>query len=145
MSRPDPGPILLVDDSETDVALTLRALRKHHLANTIVVAKDGVEALELLLPATGSLEERLIPRVIMLDLKLPRVNGIEVLRQLKADERTRSIPVVVLTSSNQTPDIATCYQLGANSYIVKPVDFESFARAISEIGLYWLLLNQPLD
>ena len=138
-----PGPILLVDDSDSDVALTLRALRKHRLANEIVVARDGVEALELLQPEREPAGGRLVPRLIMLDLKLPRVGGIEVLRRLKDDERTRGIPVVVLTSSNQVPDIETCYRLGANSYIVKPVEFESFARAVSEIGMYWLLLNQP--
>jgi two-component system response regulator len=137
------GPILLVDDSESDVALTLRALRKHRLANEIVVARDGVEALSLLQPDSEPPGGRLIPRLIMLDLKLPRVGGIEVLRRLKADGRTRGVPVVVLTSSNQVPDIETCYRLGANSYIVKPVEFESFARAVSEIGMYWLLLNQP--
>lgn len=144
MSGEELGPILLVDDSDSDVALTLRALRKHRIANEIVVARDGVEALELLLPEVPPPGGALVPRVIMLDLKLPRVGGIEVLRRLKADERTRTLPVVVLTSSNQTPDIGTCYALGANSYIVKPVEFESFSRAVSEIGMYWLLLNQPL-
>ncbi len=135
--------ILLVDDSEADIALTLRALDQHRLANKVVVARDGVEALALLFPDPPVAPAPMLPRVILLDLKMPRLSGLEVLQRLKQDERTRAIPVVVLTSSNQEPDIAACYQLGVNSYIVKPVEFESFARAVADVGFYWLLLNQP--
>lgn len=135
--------ILLVDDSEADIALTLRALDKHRLANKVVVARDGVEALALLFPDPQVTPAQVLPRVILLDLKMPRLSGLEVLKRLKQDARTRAIPVVVLTSSNQEPDIAACYQLGVNSYIVKPVEFESFARAVADVGFYWLLLNHP--
>ena len=136
--------ILLVEDNPSDVELTLRALKTRNLANQVFVARDGAEALEFFfgeqshpLRAIG-----VAPRVILLDLKLPKVDGLEVLRRLKGDERTRALPVVVLTSSKEEPDIAAAYRLGANSYIVKPVDFEAFARAVSEVGLYWLLLNE---
>ncbi len=129
--------VLLVEDNASDVELTLRALQKRNLANRVVVARDGVEALELLQrPAP-------LPKVVLLDLKLPKLNGLEVLRRLKSDERTRRIPVVVLTSSHEEPDVEESYRLGVNSYIVKPVDFESFASAVAEVGLYWLLLNHP--
>lgn len=140
-----PVEILMVDDSEADVALAMRALRKHHLANRVVVARDGAEALDLLLPdpAGGKEVDRTVPKVILLDLKLPKIDGVEVLRRLKADDRTRAIPVVVMTSSNQGPDVAACYGLGVNSYIIKPVEFEAFARAVADVGLYWLLLNHP--
>ncbi len=127
--------VLLIEDNASDVELTLRALQKRNLANRVVVARDGVEALELLQrPAP-------LPKVVLLDLKLPKLNGLEVLRRLKSDERTKRIPVVVLTSSHEEPDIEESYRLGVNSYIVKPVDFESFASAVAEVGLYWLFLN----
>ncbi|HYK82684.1 MAG TPA: response regulator [Gemmatimonadales bacterium] len=137
--------ILLVEDNPGDVELTLRALQDRHLANQVFVARDGAEALDFFFGAgTHPLRDiGVTPKVILLDLKLPKVDGLEVLRRLKADERTRQLPVVVLTSSREEPDMATAYRLGANSYIVKPVDFEAFARAISEVGLYWLLLNEP--
>src|SRR5712691_9695203 len=136
--------ILLVEDNPNDVELTLRALRKHNLANKVQVASDGAEAIEIMFAPDGGDERRrpARPRLVLLDLKMPRVDGLEVLRRLKADERTRALPVVVLTSSKEEPDVAAAYRLGANSYIVKPVDFESFARAVSEVGLYWLLLNE---
>jgi len=137
--------ILLVEDSPRDVELTLRALRKHNLANRVHVVRDGAEALEFAF-ATGVYAGRDMlhkPKVILLDLKLPKVDGIEVLRNLKSDERTKVIPVAVLTSSREDRDLDTCYKLGANSYIVKPVEFENFVKAVSELGLYWLLLNQP--
>lgn len=137
--------ILLVEDNPNDVELTLRAFQKHNVANNIQVVRDGVEALEFVF-CTGQFSHRKIengPRVILLDLKLPLVDGIEVLRRIKADPRTRSIPVVVLTSSREHPDIAQCYALGVNSYIVKPVDFEQFTEVVRELGFYWLLLNQP--
>jgi two-component system, response regulator len=131
--------VLLVEDNPNDVELTLRALHKRNLANRVVVARDGVEALEVLTHAP------LPPKVVLLDLKLPRLSGLEVLKQLKSSERTKNIPVVVLTSSREEPDVAASYRLGVNSYIVKPVDFESFATAVVEVGLYWLLLNHPPD
>jgi len=127
-----------VEDNPRDAELTLRAFRKHNLANSVSVAHDGVEALDILFDPDGA--ER--PRVILLDLKLPKLDGLEVLRRLKSDDRTRSIPVVVVTSSNQDPDIKTAYELGANSYVVKPVDFESFMKTMSELGFYWLMVNQ---
>ena len=129
--------VLLVEDNPSDVELTLRALQKRNLANRVVVARDGVEALQILEgPAP-------LPKVVLLDLKLPKLNGLEVLRRLKSDDRTKRIPVVVLTSSHEEPDVEESYRLGVNSYIVKPVDFESFATAVAEVGLYWLLLNHP--
>lgn len=134
-----------MEDNATDAELTLRALRGHGLRNRFVVAKDGAEALDFLF-VRGAYADRDIkngPKLVLLDLRLPKVDGIEVLRTIKADERTKKIPVVVLTSSRQEPDIERCYQLGANSYIVKPVDFEKFVAAVAEIGLYWLLLNEP--
>lgn len=136
--------ILLVEDNSNDAELTMRALKKRNLANRVFHAKDGAEALEFLF-ANGSYSERRVenvPKVIMLDLKLPKVDGIEVLRQLKGDERTKTIPVVVMTSSREDNDLTECYALGVNSYIVKPVEFEEFVKAVSEMGFYWLLLNQ---
>jgi CheY-like chemotaxis protein len=136
--------ILLVEDDPNDVELTLRAFRARNLANQVFVARDGAEALDFFF-SDGAHPLRDIgvtPRVVLLDLKLPKIDGLEVLRRLRADERTKSLPVVVLTSSNEEPDIAAAYRLGANSYIVKPVDFEAFARAVSEVGLYWVLLNE---
>jgi CheY-like chemotaxis protein len=136
--------ILLVEDNPNDAELTLRALKKHHLANKVLHVKDGAEALEFLF-ANGAYDQRKIentPRVILLDLKLPKVSGLEVLRKVKSDERTRVIPVVVLTSSREDRDLEECYALGVNSYIVKPVEFENFVRAVSDMGFYWLLLNQ---
>jgi two-component system response regulator len=137
--------ILLVEDNPNDVELTLRALKKHNITNKVHVVKDGAEALEYIF-ATGAYASRdinCIPKVILLDLKLPKVDGLEVLRRIKSDERTKLIPVVVLTSSKEERDLVESYRLGANSYIAKPVDFESFVKAVSELGLYWLLLNQP--
>jgi len=131
-------PILLVEDNPRDAELTLRAFRKNNLGNNVLVAHDGVEALEIVFSRTGA--DR--PRVILLDLKLPKLDGLEVLRRLKSDDRTRAIPVVVVTSSNQDPDIKTAYDLGANSYVVKPVDFEAFMKTMSDLGFYWLMVNQ---
>ena len=137
--------ILLVEDNPNDVELALHALKKNNIANRIEVVRDGAEALEFIF-ATGAYASRSIehaPKVILLDLKLPKVDGLEVLRQIKADPRTRAIPVVVLTSSREERDIVESYNLGVNSYIVKPVDFEQFTEAVHTLGLYWLLLNQP--
>jgi len=141
----EPVEILLVEDNPDDVELALHALRKHKLANTIVVVRDGAEALDFLF-GTGAYAGRkanAIPRVVLVDLKLPKVDGIEVLRRIKGDPRTRLIPVVVLTSSQEESDLVESYRLGANSYIVKPVDFEQFTETVRQLGLYWLLLNQP--
>jgi CheY-like chemotaxis protein len=137
--------ILLVEDSPTDAELTNRALKKRNLANTLVHVTDGQAALDFLF-ATGPYADRTTdaqPKVVMLDLKLPKVSGIGVLRQLRANERTKLIPVVIMTASNEDRDVIESYQLGANSYVVKPVEFENFAQAVSNLGFYWLLLNQP--
>jgi two-component system, response regulator len=144
MSNGDAIDILLVEDNPADVELTLRALRKAKLANPIHVVTDGEKALDYLF-GTGAHGERTgahYPRVVFLDLKLPKVSGLDVLRRIKSDPATKTIPVVVLTSSREEPDIRTAYALGVNSYIVKPVDFEKFVEAVGELGLYWLLLNQ---
>jgi len=136
--------ILLVEDSPDDLDMTLRALRKANLANKIQVARDGVEALEFIF-CEGAHKGRKIesvPKVILLDLKLPKVDGFEVLRRIKGDPRTKTIPVVILTSSKEQRDLVESYHLGVNSYIVKPVNFESFFTAVAELGMYWLLLNQ---
>lgn len=137
--------ILLVEDNEDHEVLALRALRKHNLANEITVTRDGAEALDYLFgmgPYTGR-DTRRMPQVVMLDLKLPKVDGLEVLRRIRADERTRLLPVVVLTSSDEERDIVESYSLGANSYIRKPVDFQQFMDATRQLGLYWLVLNEP--
>ena len=136
--------ILLVEDSADDLDMTLHALRKMKLANQIQVARDGVEALDFLLCRGPHAERKLEhgPKVVLLDLKLPKVDGLEVLRTMKSDPRTRKIPVVVLTSSKEQSDVVESYQLGVNSYIVKPVNFDAFVKAVQELGLYWLLLNQ---
>jgi len=137
--------ILLVEDNPNDVELTLHALKKNNLTNRVYVVRDGAEALEYLF-SSGAYAGRDLnqtPKVILLDLKLPKVDGMEVLRRVKADASTRSIPVVVLTSSREERDIVESYQLGVNSYIAKPVDFEQFTEAVRQLGLYWLLLNQP--
>jgi CheY-like chemotaxis protein len=134
--------LLLVEDNASDVELVLHSLKKNNFANRIRVARDGAEALEIMLGNNGDPLAADAPRLILLDLKLPKVDGLEVLRRLKADSRTRCIPVVVLTSSREDRDLSTCYKLGANSYIVKPVDFIRFADAMRQLGLYWLLLNE---
>ena len=136
--------ILLVEDNPNDVELALHALKKNKLANLLHVARDGAEALDFLF-CEGAYAQRVNhnPKVILLDLKLPKVDGLEVLRRVKGDMRTRAIPVVVLTSSAEEKDIVESYQLGVNSYILKPVDFEQFTEAVRQLGFYWLLLNQP--
>ena len=136
--------ILLVEDNPDDELLTLRALRKNNILNDIIVAHDGAEALDYLF-GTGTHAGRdtsVMPQVILLDLKLPKVDGLEVLRRLRADERTRLLPVVILTSSDEEQDIIDSYNLGANSYIRKPVDFAQFSKAVRQLELYWLVLNQ---
>lgn len=146
MDDPNAVEILLAEDNPHDAELTIRALKKHNLSNRLVHVKDGAEALDFLF-ARGKYEGREIdspPRVVLLDLKLPKVDGLEVLRVIKQHERLHIIPVVVVTSSTEDPDIKTAYQLGANSYIVKPVEFEAFFEAMSRLGHYWLLTNRPM-
>lgn len=136
--------ILLVEDSKSDEKLTLRALKKSNIANPVVVTRDGADALDYLFArgAHSSRDARELPQVVLLDLKLPKVSGLEVLGQIRADERTKLLPVVILTSSQEDQDLARAYALGANSYIVKPVDFTQFAEVVQQLGMYWLVLNQ---
>ena len=137
--------VLLVEDNASDAEMTTRALKKNNLSNKLLHLTDGSEALDFIF-AEGAYSGRQvgsIPKVILLDLKMPKISGIEVLRRIKTDERTRKIPVVMLTSSKEDPDIEACYALGVNSYVVKPVDFNEFQKAISNVGLFWLIINQP--
>jgi two-component system response regulator len=137
--------ILLVDDSQEDVDLTLHALRSENLASSVFVARDGAEALDYLF-CTGPHSERSFdypPKLVLLDLKLPKVDGMEILRQVRADSRTKNIPVVLVTSSREERDLVSGYDLGANSYLQKPVDFEEFRKMVKCLGLYWLVINQP--
>lgn len=137
--------ILLVEDNPTDAELCIRALKKHNLANHLEWVKDGAEALDFLFARgtyAGS-NAKGTPKVILLDLRLPKVDGLEVLRTVKTDERTRQIPVVVLTSSREDRDVIESYKLGVNSFVSKPVEFEAFVKAVSDLGLYWLLINHP--
>ena len=137
--------ILLVEDNPTDAELTIRALKKKNLANKLVWVKDGAEALDFLF-ATGDYAERSkedLPKLVLLDLRMPKVDGLEVLQKIKSDERTKKIPVVVLTSSKEDEDIVESYKLGVNSYVSKPVEFDEFTKAVSTLGLYWMLLNKP--
>ena len=138
--------LLLVEDNINDAELAIRQLKKNNMANNLFHVKDGEEALEFIFATgrfSGAESDIQQPKIILLDIQMPKVSGLEVLHKIKADPRTRSIPVVILTSSKEDPDIQRCYALGANSYIVKPVNFESFAEAIKNLGFYWLLLNQP--
>ena len=139
----NPGTILLVEDNPDDVTLTLRALKSHHITNEVIVARDGVEALALLFGAADRPAMDELPPVVLLDLKLPKINGLEVLQRIRANERTRLLPVVILTSSDEERDVIDGYSLGANSYVRKPVDFVEFAEATKQLGLYWLLMNRP--
>jgi len=136
--------ILLVEDNPNDAELAIRALKKQNLGNNLIHVEDGAEALDFIygMGKYSSRNTNNIPKVILLDLKLPKIGGIEVLQKVKADSRTKSIPVVVLTSSAEDPDIKKCYELGANSYIVKPVQFDNFAKTIANIGLYWVVVNK---
>jgi two-component system response regulator len=135
------NPILLVEDSSDDVIFTLRAFRKNNITNEIVIAGDGEEALDLLLPKNGAPPLR--PALVLLDVQMPKIDGIEVLRRIRADPRTQSLPVVMLTTSNEGDDVIKSYQLGANSFVRKPVAFSDFLTAASLLGMYWLMLNEP--
>lgn len=137
--------ILLVEDNPDDAEMTIRELKKHNMANNLIHVRDGEEALEFLFATgkfSGTRDVSYPPKVVLLDIQMPKVNGIEVLQKIKGDPRTKMTPVVILTSSKEDPDIQKCYGLGANSYIVKPVNFEGFTQAIKNLGFYWLLLNQ---
>jgi two-component system, response regulator len=138
--------ILIVEDNPRDAELTLRALKKNNLANHILVAEDGAEALDFFFCRDKYKTRSILnpPKVVLLDLKLPKVSGLEVLKAVKADKRTSHIPIVMVTSSKQEPDMKEAYDLGANSYVVKPVNFEQFINSMSSLGLYWLLVNEPL-
>jgi two-component system response regulator len=139
--------IVIVEDDPNDAELIMRVLRRHHLANRLVLLKDGAEALDFFF-ARGDYANKPpapVPKVVLLDLKLPKINGIEVLQQLKANDRTRNIPVVVLTSSREERDLKEAYDLNVNSYVTKPINFEEFAKAVADLGLYWLMLNKPYD
>ncbi|MBS4044512.1 MAG: response regulator [Chitinophagaceae bacterium] len=143
----NPIEIILVEDNMSDAELTIRALKKHNLANNLVHLKDGAEALDFIF-GKGVYQGRnidILPKVILLDIKMPKVDGITVLEKLKENEKTKLIPVVILTSSKEHPDIEKCYQIGASSYIVKPVEFESFYDAIKDLGFYWLILNNSCE
>jgi two-component system response regulator len=135
--------ILLVEDNPDDEALTLRALKKNNILNEVVVARDGAEALEVLFASGAHASRQELPQIVLLDLKLPKIDGLEVLRRMRADPRTRRQPVVILTTSVEERDVLASYELGANSYIRKPVDFEQFIEAVRQLGLYWLVLNVP--
>lgn len=138
----NPGKILLVEDNPDDVALTMRALKSNNITNDVVVANDGAQALDFLFGAKANPLGDELPAVVLLDLKLPKVNGLEVLQRIRADESTRLLPVVILTSSDEERDVIQGYSLGANSYVRKPVDFVEFTQAAKQLGLYWLLMNQ---
>ena len=138
----NPGKILLVEDNPDDVALTLRALKSNNITNEVIVAYDGALALEYLFGGEGTPFADEVPAVVLLDLKLPKVNGLEVLQRIRATEDTRLLPVVILTSSDEERDVIQGYSLGANSYVRKPVDFVEFTQAAKQLGLYWLLMNQ---
>jgi two-component system response regulator len=144
MSHLDPIDILLVEDNPQDAELTVRALKKRNFANRLFVVENGAEALDFIFCRGKYAQREFVhpPKVVLLDLKLPKVNGLEVLRAIKSAERTRTIPVVMVTSSGEDPDIKSAYELGANSYVVKPVEFDAFFEVMSQVGFYWLLVNQ---
>ena len=137
--------ILLVEDNDADAEMTIRALKKHNLANRLLHLKDGAQAMDYLFAEGGYSGRRIenTPKIILLDLKMPKVNGKELLKRIKSDPRTKKIPVVVLTSSKEDPDIEQCYDFGANGYVVKPVEFDLFHKVVSELGLFWMIVNQP--
>src|SRR2546423_12066759 len=141
-ARVNPGKILLVEDNPDDVALTMRALKSHNITNDVIVAPDGVQAIDFLFGTKDQRAPTDLPAVVLLDLKLPKINGMEVLQHIRSEERTRLLPVVILTSSDEERDVIDGYKLGANSYVRKPVDFVEFTKAAQQLGLYWLLMNR---
>lgn len=144
--NPNSVEVLLVEDNSVDAELTIRSLKKYNMANNLFHVKNGKEAVDFIFASgdyAGIRDIASPPKLVLLDIQMPKMNGIEVLERIKGDPRTKTLPVVILTSSKENPDIQKCYNLGANSYIVKPVNFESFAAAIKNLGFYWLLLNQP--
>ncbi len=136
--------IVVVEDDPNDAELIMRVLKKHNLANKVVHVEDGAQAIDLLIGKNGKAKQGELPRVVLLDLKLPKMNGIEVLRKLKSNESTKNIPVVILTSSKEDKDMVDAYALGVNSYVTKPIKFDEFARVVSELGMYWMLVNKTL-
>ena len=145
MNNLDPVDILIVEDNPNDAELIVRTLKKQHLANKIFIAEDGAEALDFIF-CRGEFTDRIKsdrPKAVFLDLKLPKVSGLEVLKEIKSNDETKKLPVVIITSSKEDPDVNAAYELGANSYVVKPVEFDSFIHAITNAGLYWLVVNQP--
>jgi two-component system response regulator len=140
-----PVEILLVEDNPTDAELCIRSLKKHNLANRLVWVKDGAEALDFLFAraAYAGRSDCILPKVVLLDLRLPKVDGLEVIRKVRAEERLKLVPIVVLTSSKEEPDVTESYRLGANAFVSKPVEFEAFASAVAQLGLFWLLVNKP--
>ena len=136
------GKILLVEDNEDDVVLTIRALKMRNIQNEVIVAKDGVEALDMLFGTNG--RPPLLPVIILMDLKLPKLGGLDTLKKIRKNETTKTIPIVILTTSDEEEDVMKSYRLGANSYIRKPVDFNSFLNVVGQLGLYWLMINEPL-
>lgn len=139
--------IVIIEDDPNDAELIIRVLKKHNLANKLIHLKDGAEALDFLLADGSSAKKKVAapPKVILLDLKLPKLNGIEVLQRLKSEDRTKNIPVVILTSSREDRDLKDAYNLGVNSYVTKPINFEEFAKAVADLGIYWMMLNKPFD
>jgi two-component system, response regulator len=139
--------IVIIEDDPNDAELIIRVLKKHNLANKLIHLKDGAEALDFLLADDSAANKKVAvpPKVILLDLKLPKLNGIEVLQRLKSEDRTKNIPVVVLTSSREDRDLKDAYKLGVNSYVTKPINFEEFAKAVADLGIYWMMLNKPFD
>jgi len=143
MNKASTVEILVIEDDPNDQELIMRVLKKHNMANQMILLKDGAEALDFLFPKNKERREIDHPKVILLDLKLPKVDGLEVLRRLKSDEFTKKIPVVILTSSKEERDLSSAYELGVNSYVTKPIRFEEFAKVVSDLGMYWILTNRP--
>jgi len=143
MNKASTVEILVIEDDPNDQELIMRVLKKHNMANQMILLKDGAEALDFLFPKNKERRGADHPKVILLDLKLPKVDGLEVLRRLKSDELTKKIPVVILTSSKEERDLSSAYELGVNSYVTKPIRFEEFAKVVSDLGMYWILTNRP--